>query len=428
MKPRRPTAIFAALAALLLASLACNAPAPSPTADLVSIVARTQTAIALDVFLTSTAAAQKLSPQVPPAQALTTLTPITQITNSGATLPPGATPITPPALTLVPGATTISDCSDAAKFEAETIPDDTPFPPGATFVKTWTLRNVGTCTWSNNYALIFDKGERMDGTSPTPLGAVVQPNGTIQIYLPQTAPQTPGEYQGFWKLRNPQGQTFGLGKNADVAFWIKILVQPGAAVASTPSGSRGAPTWKVTFQSKNSPFYLGTDTDIDFRTKDSYLVMTAINPDGDQWRVAQNSNLGDFYIETQFVTGDTCNGKDSYGMLVRAPEKANGVINSGYVFGFSCDGKYRAYRMDNGNYTGIINWTANPSVKAGPKQANIMGIRAKGSDFQLYANGTLVYQFSDSTFSSGLYGLMIRSETTPNFQVAVKEIDYWNQP
>jgi hypothetical protein len=255
----------------------------------------------------------------------------------------------------------------------------------------------------------------------------VPPGGTIQIFLPQTAPQSSGTYQGFWMLRAPSGQPFGLGSKANTAFWVKINVAglPGDNSPFTGANSLGAPSWVETFDGHSSPWYLGTDSGIDYDLKNGRLVITTSKPTGDQWRVAQPGYLSDFFLQGDFTSGAVCSGKDGYGLLVRAPQKANGVINSGYVFSFSCDGKYRVYRMDNGNYTGIQNWTKSATIARGPNQKNLMGVYAKGDKLQLYANGMLIYEFSDSAYPGGLFGLMIRSEATNNYQVLVDQVSAW---
>ena len=112
-------------------------------------------------------------------------------------------------------------------------------------------------------------------------------------------------------------------------------------------------------------------------------------------------------------------------MIVRAPNQPDSIIDSGYVFSFSCEGKYRIYRMDNGGFNGIVNWSANSAIKPGPNQENDMLISANGSQLQLYANNNLIYEFSDDAYSGGIYGLMIRSDTTANFKVFVNQIAYW---
>jgi hypothetical protein len=51
----------------------------------------------------------------------------------------------------------------------------------------------------------------------------VAPGQEIDIALILTAPDDPGTYQGFFKLRNPGGAVFGLGAE-NKSFWVKIKV------------------------------------------------------------------------------------------------------------------------------------------------------------------------------------------------------------
>src|SRR5271157_1067465 len=49
-----------------------------------------------------------------------------------------------------------------AQFVADvTVPDGTTLAPGATFTKTWRLENIGNCTWTTSYALVFSSGSAM---------------------------------------------------------------------------------------------------------------------------------------------------------------------------------------------------------------------------------------------------------------------------
>jgi hypothetical protein len=402
---------------LLVAILACYLPQTSPTNDLASVVAQTQTAFAVSQLVTPTTSVPQVLAQV------TGSTPLSPII---VTTAPAINSTVPPIINTAPATL---ECTDMAKFEGEAIPDDTVFAPGQEFIKIWTLRNVGTCIWNPEYALVTVKGESMGGTSPSPIGKTVQPNNTIQIYLPQKAPDSPGEHQGSWMLRSPSGRLFGLGSKADVAFWVKIQVVPGTTNNSgggiTGPQNLGAPAWTESFNDKRSPWYLGADTDISFDIDNGSLVMTAFQPIGDQWRVAESSYLDNFYIQANFRTGPACAGKDGYGLILRAPEKSSGNINSGYIFSFSCEGKYRIYRMDNGNFSSIVNWTSSPTIKPGLNQANSMGVYAKSDKLQLYANGTLVSEFVDGTYPGGLFGLVVRSDLTSNFQAFVDEVAYW---
>jgi hypothetical protein len=116
-------------------------------------------------------------------------------------------------------------CTDRAEFIADvTVPDGADFTPGQTFVKTWRLRNTGTCTWTSSYDLVFDHGDAMGGPASQALPGLVHPGETIDLSLNLTAPGTVGGYQGYWLLRNSEGVIFGIGANANVAFWVEIEV------------------------------------------------------------------------------------------------------------------------------------------------------------------------------------------------------------
>src|SRR5512142_1704318 len=100
---------------------------------------------------------------------------------------------------------------NAASFVADiTIPDGTYINPGAAFTKTWRLKNVGTCAWSNKYSLVFVSGERMGALSPIFLPRYVSPGQTVDMpAVDMIAPTSGGAFRGYWKLQNGTGTTFG---------------------------------------------------------------------------------------------------------------------------------------------------------------------------------------------------------------------------
>ncbi|MFQ5616740.1 MAG: NBR1-Ig-like domain-containing protein [Anaerolineales bacterium] len=117
------------------------------------------------------------------------------------------------------------DCDRAGFVEDLTIPDGTVFEPGESFVKTWRLKNTGTCTWTTNYAVVFDKGDSLGGPASFQLtNAEIAPGEEVDLSVNLTAPSEPGKYRGDWKLRNPAGQVFGLGKSGKSSFWVEIDV------------------------------------------------------------------------------------------------------------------------------------------------------------------------------------------------------------
>ena len=133
---------------------------------------------------------------------------------------------------------------DWAKFVADvTIPDGVPVEPGFPFKKTWRLKNIGTCTWTRAYSLVFVGGEQMGGLSAVNFPNDVPPGTTVDISVDLTAPTNPGVYRGYWQLRNPSGGLFGIGATAVIAIWLQIEVVGRALVTYDFTANLCAAHW-----------------------------------------------------------------------------------------------------------------------------------------------------------------------------------------
>ena len=331
----------------------------------------------------------------------------------GAAQIPGATPSTP-------GAGVIN-CTNMAQFVSETTPDGSVFAPGQVFTKTWTLRNAGSCTWTPNYTMIFASGDKMGEATAYPLGQTVPPNGQAQVTISLNAPQQPGNFQGNWQLMSDAGQTFGLGAGGGSPLWVKITVsQVGNELGL------GAPEWLDTFDKKTDPnWYLIADSTLKTEIITGALVLTSQQPVGDRWIVAQYPAVGSIYLESRFLTGPACAGRDGYGLILRAVSDADGIVDSGYIVGLTCSGEYRMYRLDKGVFRSILPWTSSPAIRVGPNQANSLGVWANGAEFKIYINGQEVAQAYDEQAFMGMFGIFINGAASQNFQVSVDEIAYW---
>lgn len=117
---------------------------------------------------------------------------------------------------------------DAALFVADvSTPDGTIFPPTTAFVKTWRLKNVGTCTWTTAYKLAFAGGTQLSGPEEAPLSKTVAPGATVDVSVNLVSLAGDGTYRGYWQLKNASGARFGIGPNADKFFWVEIVVRGG---------------------------------------------------------------------------------------------------------------------------------------------------------------------------------------------------------
>ncbi len=181
-------------------SLACNLPRPTPTPD---------------PGLAFTAAAQTVMAQLTQV-ALT-------VSASTPTLPPTPSPTFTPLPTLPPTLPpTPTQICDQAKFIADIgLQDGAVVAPGQAFTWTWRIQNVGTCSWTPAYTVVFDSGAQMGGPTAQALTTNVNPGQTVDISVNLVAPTTPNTYRGYWKLRNPAGMTL-------IRFYADIRVQPAS--------------------------------------------------------------------------------------------------------------------------------------------------------------------------------------------------------
>ena len=215
------------LTTILLLVTACG---PSGTPNAVAtfnpmVTAAAQTMEALLTQAANQTGGQPTATQSSGAITLPTLT--TAPTSTGFVLPvvtpfPTSTPPAPTAITRCDWVSFVSDVS---------VPDGTKYAPGSSFIKTWRLKNIGTCTWTSSYSLVFANGDQMGGTAVIALPGNVAPNQTVDVSVSLIAPATEKAYTGNWMLRNATGSVFGVGASANSAFWVKISVTNPAVSA-----------------------------------------------------------------------------------------------------------------------------------------------------------------------------------------------------
>ena len=113
-----------------------------------------------------------------------------------------------PAAALPSSASAAQACTDRAQFIADvTVPDGTRYDPGATFTKTWKLRNSGTCTWSTSYTMVFDSGTQMGTTASVAMPSSVPPGNSVDVSVPMTAPSAAGTRAGGTSRRGTAAAT-----------------------------------------------------------------------------------------------------------------------------------------------------------------------------------------------------------------------------
>ncbi len=153
---------------------------------------------------------------------------------SGTLVGPGktSTPLQVPSRTVTPVI-----CDNAGLVSSLTVPDGKIMEPGEPFTKTWRLKNIGACDWTDGYTLVFESGAQMGGPDELPLpDSPVRPGEEVDLSIELIAPVTPGTHKGNWKLRNAAGEIFGLGLSGG-PFWVIIRIPEPTP---TPTGEATA--------------------------------------------------------------------------------------------------------------------------------------------------------------------------------------------
>ncbi len=198
-----------------------------------------------ELALVTQAVATPISTTVSPADYFVQVTPTAEILLS---MPsePVEQPAPPPQPVSAAGAPNGRPCDLIAPglpFDV-TVPDGTQMRPGEKFSKTWRLVNTGSCNWTQGYAVVWFSGERMGPDVEWRLPGEVPPGAVVDIPVDLVAPEAPGVHQSNWKLRNAQGEYFGLGPNGDAPFWVIVEVK-AESTATVPAAATTLPTLAV---------------------------------------------------------------------------------------------------------------------------------------------------------------------------------------
>lgn len=153
-------------------------------------------------------------------------------TSATATLAPIDTPTTSST-----GNTT--GCTYKVTFVSDvTVPDGSTLAAGQTFVKTWRVRNDGTCTWGPNQslrALAFTGGSQLGAPDQAALPAQVGPGQSADVSVTLKAPTQSGSYVSQWMFRLADGTYIGLGTKANEPLYTSFFVgsSSGTGLSST---------------------------------------------------------------------------------------------------------------------------------------------------------------------------------------------------
>ena len=227
---RKPIFTQPFLGSLLLALLFLSACGPTTTPTSAAEYIATQVGGTLQAQATQDMAETLIARMTQQAIPTATFTPLptatplaTPTTLSTPTQQPTTAIYVPPAVTSTPTRTAL--CLHATLISDGDIPDGTEMSPNEAFIKTWTFKNTGTCTWTTEFDIFFVSGDQMSAPSVLDFPQTVQPGQSVTISIPMVAPPEPGTYTGYWIFADQGARRFGIGQEGTGNFSVSIVVK-----------------------------------------------------------------------------------------------------------------------------------------------------------------------------------------------------------
>jgi uncharacterized protein YkwD len=303
--------------------------------------------------------------EAPVATAPATATEVPATSETSATLAT-ATP-TPTVGTPIP--TNPPDCTNSAAFVTDvTIPDNTVVAGGTTFTKTWRVNNNGTCVWNPDYTLTYYSEERMSAPAFVPLG-LTYPGQDLDISVVLTAPNSIGNYQGNFVIKNPAGLIMKIGD--DSRLWVIISVTTTTASTAAVTATAAATTATPTTAASGSVTVTSTGSAATASSSSSTTATCAFTID--RAKLTEVINAVNAYRAQKGLTAYTVNAK----LAEAAQRHANDIACHKLYVHTGSDGSTVQSRVAdtgyvarsvsenvNGNYPpldgqGVVNWWIN---------------------------------------------------------------------
>jgi hypothetical protein len=170
---------------------------------------------------------------------------------------------------------------------------------------------------------------------------------------------------------------------------------------------------------------LPNNRNIRLQFKDGDLYVTGKRSGFSTWWFSYHT-LRDAYIEMTFNT-ENCSGEDAYGFIFRGPPHLAGV-SYGYVVSFTCNGSLWVFRLDGVNpweAENLIDQEQISAINTGQDEQNVIGVRAEGDRFVIFANDIQVAEVEDDHFERGRVGVFVRAARRDAYTYRVTNFAYW---
>jgi hypothetical protein len=149
------------------------------------------------------------------------------------------------------------------------------------------------------------------------------------------------------------------------------------------------------------------------------LVIEIDEPNVMQFATLQTPGFTDFILEVDVrqLQGDL---QSSFGVLFRMQNP-----NQFYRFEITGNGMFMLERRNgDGTWTRFLeDWVDSSAIRQGYNEVNRLKIRAIGPNISIFANDMLLFQGSDSAYTSGTIALDAGTFTQPGLQVAFDNLE-----
>lgn len=283
----------------------------------------------------------------PPATATSPATETPVVTATSTQLIPtlNLTPLSLVTNTLIPLPTTAgvssTECNKVFFLTDDTIPDNTAIKRGASFAKTWSIQNSGSCTWTSLYMASMFSNDPTDptinGDGTIPVKVNVAPGAIWKYTANLIAPKKDGTYIQYWKMIDDSGNFFGIGGPSGAGWYVKIKVNE-SGTSTTNSGGLTLST-SVTLSPTSGSVgdnvtVKGTIT-LDGLDEDSLDVKFRIQMNGNEMGCGDtmtfNDDGYDTFTLTDCVVPDLSNGDKTIAVYISDPGGSNIATSATYT-------------------------------------------------------------------------------------------------
>lgn len=178
------------------------------------------------------------------------------------------------------------------------------------------------------------------------------------------------------------------------------------------------PTTSDDFRRDNDTWNIEPDEDATFFYRGRTFHIKVDAPKWIGWSAGEITTT-DFLLEvdTQYVDGPT---DAEYGVIFRQVDADNY-----YFFAISRSGSYGLWRLEDGEWQTLVEWTQTDAIDISEDALNRLGVLAEGAQLTLLVNDVALTQLEDETFASGKVALALGTFDEAGAEVAFDNLDIW---